>query len=63
MLSAGKPRVSMLSCSAAVSRCLTGVFVLSLSGCSHLKEGVEWGQGLGEGGNNSELNEPLGSLG
>lgn len=66
MLFAGKPRVSMRGCSAAVSQCLTGGFVLSLSGCSHWREGGKgWGRvGLGvQGGANSELNEPPGSLG
>lgn len=55
MLRAGKPRVSMPGGSAAVSQCLTGGFVLSLSGCSHWKEGCGWGSA---GGTNSELNEP-----
>lgn len=49
MLRAGKPRVSMPGCSAAVSQCLTGGFVLSLSGCSHWKEG-EGGMRVGFSG-------------
>lgn len=60
MLFAGKLRVSMPDCSAAVSQCLTGGFVLSLSGCSYWKEE---GRGGVQGGTNSELNEPPGSLG
>ena len=54
-------------CSAAVSRCLTARFVLSLSGCSHWREGGKRrGRvvvGFGRGGTNSELNEPPGGLG
>ena len=49
MLFAGKPRVSMRGCSAAVSQCLTGGFVLSLSGCSHWREGGRGGVGWGWG--------------
>lgn len=47
MLLAGKPRVSMAGCSVAVSQCLTGGFVLSLSGCSDWKEGYGRVWGLG----------------
>ena len=51
MLFAARPRISMPGCSAAVSQCLTGGFVLSLSGCLHWKEavggGVGWGWGSG----------------
>lgn len=47
MLLAGKPRVSMAGCSVAVSQCLTGGFVLSLSGSPDWKEGYGRGWGLG----------------
>lgn len=47
MLHAGKPRVSMAGCGVAVSQCLTGGFVLSLSGCSDGKKGYGRGWGLG----------------
>lgn len=60
MLFAGKPRVSMAGCSVAVSQCLTGGFVLSLSGW---KEGYERGWGVGREGRNSELSEPPVDLG
>lgn len=63
MLRAEKPRVSMAGCSVAVSQCLTGGFVLSLSGCSDWKEGYGRGGGVAREGRNSELGEPPVDLG
>lgn len=63
MLFAGKPRDSMAGCSTAVSQCLTGGFVLSLSGCSQWKTGEKVGVGsVEEWGTHSELGEPPGAL-
>lgn len=59
MLRAEKPRVSMAGCSVAVSQCLTGGFVLSLSGCSDWKEGYGRGWGLGgRAGTANSVNPP-----
>lgn len=60
MLLAGKPRVSMAGCSVAVSQCLTGGFVLSLSGSPDWKEGYGRGWGLGRRARRANsLNPPV----